>query len=274
MTIPTISQVISAIASVLHRDTINPTIPATQDNFVNSVETFYDKISETTVGELNTLKTEINTTVSAMNTVANEVQNNAIIATGLANYQGVWSNIVTYSKGQSVSNGTLFYTSKVDSNLNHAVTDTNYWIPNPINDKVALSGNQTIAGLKTFSDGFISTSATQPIGHATGAGGTVTQSTSKSTAVTLNKPCGQITMNNAALAAGAIVVFTFNNNMFSGNTDTLIFNINSGLSNVSNYSIRASIRQGSCDIAIKNETAVSLSEPVGIQFVIIKGANS
>ena len=42
-------------------------------------------------------------------------------------------------------------------------------------------------------------------------GGTVTQATNKSTAVTLNAESGQITMNNAALAAAAEVSFTVNN---------------------------------------------------------------
>jgi hypothetical protein len=46
-----------------------------------------------------------------------------------------------------------------------------------------------------------SISSTGGIGYATGAGGPVTQLTSKSTGVTLGKVAGQITMNGAALAA-------------------------------------------------------------------------
>jgi hypothetical protein len=57
-----------------------------------------------------------------------------------------------------------------------------------------------------------SSSATAGIGYATGAGGAVTQLTSKSTAPpAINKVCGQITMNNAALAAGAKVSFAVSN---------------------------------------------------------------
>ena len=44
------------------------------------------------------------------------------------------------------------------------------------------------------------------LGYGTGSGGTVTQATSKSTTVVLNKPTGQITMNGAALASGAVVL--------------------------------------------------------------------
>ena len=42
-------------------------------------------------------------------------------------------------------------------------------------------------------------------------GGAVTQATSKSTGVTLNKPCGAITMHNASLAGDAEVSFTVTN---------------------------------------------------------------
>src|SRR5690349_1680818 len=53
----------------------------------------------------------------------------------------------------------------------------------------------------------ITSSGQDGIGYRTGAGGAITQITSKSTGVTLNKICGQVTMNNAALAAAAKVSF-------------------------------------------------------------------
>ena len=49
------------------------------------------------------------------------------------------------------------------------------------------------------------------LGYGAGSGGTVVQATSKSTAVTLNKPSGQITMHDASLSAGASVVFQVTN---------------------------------------------------------------
>ncbi|NBS24587.1 MAG: hypothetical protein EBS78_11605 [Altererythrobacter sp.] len=51
----------------------------------------------------------------------------------------------------------------------------------------------------TSSSSIKSTSTSGGIGYGTGAGGTVTQATSKSTGVTLDKVCGEITMNNATL---------------------------------------------------------------------------
>ena len=49
------------------------------------------------------------------------------------------------------------------------------------------------------------------LGYTTDAQGSVTQATSKSTAVTLNKSAGTVTMNNAALGATTSVSFTLNN---------------------------------------------------------------
>lgn len=103
------------------------------------------------IASLQSAITAQNLANAEINTLASQAENNAIIATGLANYQGEYSTLTTYSKSQSVSVGGLYYTSKVDGNSNHAVTDTNYWLPNPINDKVSVIGNETIAGVKTFS---------------------------------------------------------------------------------------------------------------------------
>lgn len=113
-------------------------------------------------------------------------------------------------------------------------------------------------------------SGTGGLGYGTGAGGTVTQLTSKSTAVTLNKPTGQITMNNAALAAGASVGFNLNNNLISGNQDLL--SITTG--GASNYDISYSCGTGIAFILVKNKSAGSLSEALIINFAVIKGATA
>ena len=117
-------------------------------------------------------------------------------------------------------------------------------------------------------------SPTGGLGYGTGAGGTVTQSTSKSTAVTLNKPCGQITMNNAALAAGAEVSFTVNNTLVTTSDSVLISPLWATVSPL-NYQCRLTyVGGGTFGIAVKNISAGSLSEALVINFAIIKGATS
>lgn len=109
----------------------------------------------------------------------------------------------------------------------------------------------------------------QILGYTTAAQGTVTQLTSKSTAVTLNKSAGQITMNNAALAGATAVSFTLNNTFISAN-DILILNVGSGGTAVAYTVYTSSISAGSAVITLRNMTAAtSLSEAVVINFAII-----
>lgn len=107
-----------------------------------------------------------------------------------------------------------------------------------------------------------------PAGYATGAGGAVVQATSKATGVTLNKPCGQITMNAAALAASTAVSFVLTNS-FIEITDVLIINF-SGVATPSNYVINPNTAAGSATITVFNRSGGSLSEALVIQFALIK----
>ena len=113
---------------------------------------------------------------------------------------------------------------------------------------------------------------TTGIGYATGAGGAVTQLTSKSTTVVLSKLSGAITMNNAALAADVIVSFTLTNTLIAA-TDVLILNHISG-GTVGAYTFTASAAAGSAVISVANRSAGSLSDAVVIQFAVIKAVNA
>lgn len=110
-------------------------------------------------------------------------------------------------------------------------------------------------------------------GYATGAGGAVTQATSKSTGVTLNTACGVITMNNAALAAGAEVAFTLTNSTIAA-TDVPVVAIASGGTSAAYVTSVTAVAAGSCDITLGNVSAGGLSEAVVLNFVVIKGVSS
>jgi hypothetical protein len=119
--------------------------------------------------------------------------------------------------------------------------------------------------------GAISTTGT--LGYATGAGGTVTQGTSKSTGVELNKICGQITTHNAALNAGNEVSFTVTNSTVAA-TDCIIVNIASGAS-ADAYNVQVdAVSAGSFRVALGNMTGGNLSEALVLNFVVIKGVAS
>jgi len=116
------------------------------------------------------------------------------------------------------------------------------------------------------------TAYTNPFGYVAGGGGTVTQATNKATSVTLNKPSGQITMNNAALAAATTVSFTFTNSTISS-TDVLVINHVSG-GTIGSYTFTAACGSGSATVYVRNATSGSLGEAIVLRYAVIKGATS
>ena len=109
----------------------------------------------------------------------------------------------------------------------------------------------------------------EQIGYTAAAQGAVTQATNKTTAVTLNKPAGVITMNNASLATATNATFTLNNSFISAN-DTVILTISGGQATPGSYNVFAnSLTAGAVSITLRNISGGSLSEAVVINFAII-----
>ena len=96
------------------------------------------------------------------------------------------------------------------------------------------------------------------------------QATSKSTAVTLNKPSGQITMHNASLAAGASVVFQVTN-VLVAESDCVSVTASATL----NYRIEAVVGMGGGYFLVR-VTNIGTTEgvPLKINFAIEKAALS
>jgi hypothetical protein len=111
------------------------------------------------------------------------------------------------------------------------------------------------------------------IGYQPGRGGAVTQATSKSTAVTLNKPSGRITLNGAALAAGATASFTLNNTSIA-ETDAVAISLSGAMGTFETYNLWSYVGAGFALIAIKNISGGSLSDAPTINFAVIKGASA
>jgi len=113
------------------------------------------------------------------------------------------------------------------------------------------------------------------LGYGTGSGGTVTQLTSKATDVTLNKSCGQITTNNAALAAGASVSFNFISSFITPGDNVVVHLNSSGGVGGGNYRIEVSqVSSGFCIIRVTNISAGSLSQAILLNFSVIKCASA
>lgn len=109
----------------------------------------------------------------------------------------------------------------------------------------------------------------EQLGYTAAAQGVVTQLTDKSTAVTLNKSAGRITMNAAALNTATNATFTLNNSFISAN-DTVVLTISGGQATAGSYNAFAnSLGAGTVSITLRNISGGSLSEAVIINFAII-----
>lgn len=111
-------------------------------------------------------------------------------------------------------------------------------------------------------------------GYTTGSGGTVTQATSKTTGVTLNKTNGQITMNGAALGATTRVAFLFTNSKITA-PDELSVWVASGVASGTTYRVWVgAVSAGAATIVLENYSGGSLSEAVVLGFAVRKAATS
>jgi hypothetical protein len=106
------------------------------------------------------------------------------------------------------------------------------------------------------------------LGYTAEASGTVTQSTSKSTGVTLNKSAGQITMNNAELANATNVTFTLTNSSISAK-DVVVLSVSSNATAGAYNCWISGKSTGSCTITLRNLSGGALSEAVVINFAVI-----
>lgn len=130
----------------------------------------------------------------------------------------------------------------------------------------AALGNSSLPWSSVVSNGAITTSsATAGIGYATGAGGTVTQATSRTTGVTINKTCGSIMLVSAAGSATP-ASFTVTNSSVAA-TDTVIVSQKSG---TDKYAvIVTAVADGSFQLTFWDLTGTTTEQPV-FSFSVIK----
>lgn len=145
------------------------------------------------------------------------------------------------------------------------VPGSSYQLVYSFNNELAASPSITFdpaVGLRT----------TLPFGYTTGAGGTVTQGTSKATAVTLNRPSGEITLNAASLAAATVVSFTFNNSFITATSLMTLNHVSGGT--IGAYTMTPSCGAGFATVYVRNSTAGALAEAIVIRYAVINGATS
>ena len=110
------------------------------------------------------------------------------------------------------------------------------------------------------------------IGYTTGTGGAVTQLTNRTTGVTLNKLCGQITTNNASLAAEVAAAFVVTNSQVAIG-DVVMISQQSGSNGGNTDIIVTAVAAGSFTLNVANNNAAAGTAETGaiiINFAVIK----
>ena len=181
------------------------------------------------------------------------------VATGVS---GLGTGVATFLTTPSSAN--LRSTLTDETGTGSAVFATTPTLVTPVigaatGTSLSTTGNQVIT-------------STGKHGYATGSGGVVTQLTDKTTAVTLSKSTGQITLAGAALAASTTVSFTLTNTVIEAG-DILIMNHISG-GTAGSYLLNAQSAAGSASINVRNISLGSLSEAIVIAFAVIKAVSA
>ena len=120
-------------------------------------------------------------------------------------------------------------------------------------------------GTSLTATGTIVSTGTAGVGYATGAGGAVTQITSRTTGVTLNKTAGAITLVSAA-GSGTAATFTVTNSTVAA-TDVIILNQKSG-TDLYDLMVTA-VAAGSFNLTFRTTGGTTTETPV-FNFAVIK----
>lgn len=158
-----------------------------------------------------------------------------------------------------------------------ALTSGNLFVGNASNLAVgvALSGDATLANTGAITIGANKITAAKiasgGIGYAAGVGGTVTQITSSSTGVTLNKVCGTIVTVALTTAHGAHEQFTVTNSVCAAVTDVVLLSTTYAAGAHGAPVLQAvNVTAGTFDIIIYNaDSANAFNAAMTINFVVI-----
>jgi hypothetical protein len=132
-----------------------------------------------------------------------------------------------------------------------------------ITGTLSVTGNTDVGNLTTA--GSILSNGILGIGYTTGSGGTITQLTSRTTGVTINKISGSITLFTAA-GVSAYTSFTVTNSTVAA-TDTIIVNQKSGTDRYEAFV--SNTAAGSFAITFSDRTGTTNEAPV-FNFAVIK----
>jgi hypothetical protein len=133
-----------------------------------------------------------------------------------------------------------------------------------------FGGNLTVTGNLLITQ--TSSTANSLFGYGamgTAGSGYVTQTVSRQTSVSINRPTGQISLYSQAMGINTSNTFILTNNLIAANDYIMLNHFSSGT--LGGYVLSANTSAGQANVTIRNvtNTALSAETPV-IQFLVIK----
>jgi len=171
------------------------------------------------------------------------------------------------------TNGDLLLAANGTGQVDEVISSVNYALasqfdvgtePNDISLNQYL-GTLAFQSAEAVSVGFIRSNATNGSGYALGAGGAITQATSRTTGVTVNAACGAITLVSAA-GSTSPSSFTVTNSSVAA-TDVIILSQKSGTDKY--VLLVTAVGAGSFEITAYTTGGTTTEQPV-INFAVIK----
>jgi hypothetical protein len=187
------------------------------------------------------------------------------ITTGIAGAQGTGS--IQHNASQGVVIWPKTGTVNDFSIVNAANSLYVMYVPTGTNN-VTFPGSVNSAGGVYTTGPLVSASAATTSGYTTGAGGTVTQLTSRTTGVTLSKPCGSIVLFSAAATANVATSFVVTNTLVTA-TDNIVLTQGTAGALGGLYNLLAIPAAGSFTVWIIPVNTV-VAETLTINFAILK----
>jgi ribosomal protein S9 len=121
---------------------------------------------------------------------------------------------------------------------------------------------------------FFSAVLTYGLGFRKGAGGAVTQITTRSTGVTLNRVCGTITTDTTSLAAGAEATFVVTNSKCSASDVPIVAIVSGSTTSGATDAYVSAVAEGSFTISYTNlHAATAETGALVINFALIRTVN-
>jgi hypothetical protein len=217
----------------------------------------------TTSGTLTVVNTGVTSLSAGTGIMLSGSNGNVTISTSTSG--GTVTSIVLSSSTLTVTGSPITSAGTITVDLPSTITLSGNITGGNLKTAGIVSATGNISGGNLLSSGGILSNNSSGIGYATGSGGTVTQLTSRTTGVTINKISGAITLFSAA-GTSSYTTFTVTNSTVAA-TDVIIVNQKSGTDKYEAFVTNVS--SGSFDITFSDTSGTTTEQPV-FNFAVIK----